>query len=132
MPGPVPKRQSQLRRQNRVEIDSCVAEGAVRGPEREALFGLGSRFYESLRRSAQAKWFQPSDWAAAELTAAAIDEWVAKPTVGRLAEIRSLMASLLVTEADRRRMRVEVSESDPVEEDVPDIDAYRRRSASAS
>lgn len=132
MPGPPPKRSNQRRRRNKpdVEIQSASSDGVVRGPELKGPHSaIGKRFWEGLRRSGQAQFFQDSDWAAAELTVLAIDEFVKKPSAMMLASINSAMSNLLVTEGDRRRVRLELGgpEVEEVPDDVARIDEYRRR-----
>lgn len=130
MPGPPPKRSSQRRRRNGSEPEKLMADGQVRGP---GLAGDHSaeavRWYEALRRSGQAQWFEPSDWAAAELVVMAIDEFVRKPSAFMFGQLMSAQSSLLVTEADRRRLRVELERDQSGEEqaDVVDADVWRRR-----
>lgn len=132
MPGPPPKRSSQRRRANKVEVDRASSDGVRRGPD---LVGDHSdealRWYEALRRSGQSQWFEPSDWAAAELVVLAIDEFVRKPSAFMFGQLMSAQSPLLVTEGDRRRLRVELERGDAEETaDVVDADVWRRRLAS--
>lgn len=89
------------------------------------------RFYEALRRSGQSQFFEPSDWSyAAEIVCTAIDTYASKPSAMMLASINSAMSSLLVTEADRRRVRMELDRAQPDDEEagsVSEIDEWRRR-----
>jgi len=121
--GPPPKRSDQRRRRNKTEpVEKAVSDGEVRGPD---LVGrhcaVAKRWYEALRRSGQAQWFEPSDWAAAELVVLAIDEFVKKPSAFMFGQLMSAQASLLVTEAERRRLRIELSAPGEVEEADPDV-----------
>lgn len=131
--GPVPKRDAQRRRRNKTEeATRAVADGATRGPD---LIGrhtaAGRRWYNALRRSGQAQFFEPSDWAAAELVVLAIDSFVKKPGAMMLGAIDKMSSSLLVTEGDRRRLRVELERETPASEegaaDVSWIDDARDR-----
>jgi len=94
---------------------------------------MAKRFWEALRRSGQAQFYEESDWAAAELLVVAIDSFVRKPSAMLLASINSGMSSLLVTEGDRRRARLELEreggggEGDDDAGDVTKLDEYRRR-----
>lgn len=135
MPGPPPKRSTQRRRRNKpdVEITRAESDGTVRGPK---LVGTHSavarRWYEALRRSGQAQFFEPSDWAAAELVVLAIDAYVKKPSAMILQAITSAQTNLLVTEGDRRRLRVELerapaAEGDAADAEVTHLDDVRRR-----
>lgn len=133
MPGPPPKPEHLRRRRNKPDVPTVrgVSGGEVRGP---ALTGrhssLGKRFYEALRRSGQAQWYEASDWSAAELLVAAIDEFAKKPSAAMLAAVNVGMRGLLVTEADRRRARIELERRvDPVSEQdaaISSLSEYRR------
>ena len=131
MPGPPPKRSSQRRRRNRVTVDKAATDSEVRGPElRGRHSAVARRFYDALRRSGQAQFFEASDWAAAELAVAAIDAFMREPSAALLSAINTSMSNLLTTEADRRRLRLELVRPDEEEEglgDVPNLDDFRRR-----
>jgi hypothetical protein len=101
--------------------------------------------YESLPQSGQAEFYQQSDWMAAWLlcesisrelepqpvVAAGVIELHALPPKGAaMNSWRSTMAALLVTEGDRRRLRLEL-EREEAPEEVTSIDRYRRRLGSA-
>lgn len=126
--APVPKRASQRRRRNRVDVDTVICDDEVRGP---VLHGrhtaIGRRFYEALRRSGQAQFFEPSDWTVAELGVVAIDAFVAEPRASMLMAIERLSSSLLATEAARRRLRVELTHEDADVDVVQWADEARRR-----
>lgn len=132
MPGPVPKRSDQRRRRNKTDTTKAESDGDVRGPR---LIGrhsaVATRWYEALRRSGQARFYEPSDWAAAELTVVAIDEFMKKPSAMMLQSVQSLMTNLLTTEGDRRRVHLELErarEGTAVDGPVALLDEYRRRS----
>lgn len=111
MPGPVPKRSTQRRRRNTTPgLEAGEAgDGTVRGPDLKGRHcAIARRWYEALRRSGQARYYEPSDWAAAELTVHAIDQYVARPTALMFTAIQSAMTNLLTTEGDRRRARLEL------------------------
>lgn len=131
--GPAPKRKSQLRRKNVAEpVESAVSDGSVYGPELPGVHCEESaRFWEALRTSGQAQFYEPSDWAMAELILIAIDAFVARPSAMMLASLNSALSSLLVTEGDRRRARLELEREQPAapdaDTDVTELDEYRRR-----
>ena len=130
--GPVPKRSDQRRRRNKDngEVVKVVSDGEVRGPDLKGQHcAVAKRFYEGLRRSGQAQFFEPSDWAAAELAVLAIDAFVKRPSAVMLSSINSAMSNLLVTEGDRRRVRMELERPAEDEEtaDVSWIEDARRR-----
>jgi hypothetical protein len=107
--APIPKPPGQRRRRNRPAIDPTVAESddERRGPR---LIGrhcaVARRWYESLRRSGQSAWYQPSDWAFAEIVCCAIDGFVAEPRAAMLTALVKAHSALLGTEADRRRAQL--------------------------
>ena len=130
---PAPKRESQRRRRNKVEpATRAPSDGTVYG---EPLEGEHSeqarRFWEALRTSGQAQFYEPSDWAVAELIVVAIDSFIARPSAMMLASLNSSMSALLVTEADRRRAKLELDKTAPapVVDDVAELDDFRLRLA---
>lgn len=132
----VPKRSTQRRRRNKDDsLTTAVSDGELRGPDlKGAHCAIAKRWYAALRVSGQAQFFEPSDWAAAELVAVAIDTFVERPSAMMLAAIQSASASLLVTEGDRRRLKVELERKSGDGEggdDVSWLDAARRRRDSA-
>jgi hypothetical protein len=89
-------------------------------------------FYDSLKKSAQRKYYEPSDWEYARLTLHFVNKliWAEKPSPTLLASVNQMLSSLLVTEGDRRRVRIEVErQKAPVgNENVVEIsDVYRER-----
>ncbi|SIJ96044.1 Uncharacterised protein [Mycobacteroides abscessus subsp. abscessus] len=78
-------------------------------------------FYESIRQSAQSNYYEPSDWQFARLTMYALNEELnavyqsgdnkgkKKPLgVMKLQVLNQMMSTLLLTEGDRRRVRMEI------------------------
>lgn len=149
MPGPPPKRDAQRRRHNtpaagpaeQVPVDGVVAAP----PPRRGWHPVAKAWYESLGRSGQARYYEPSDWATATLIAESISREL-KPQPVKVGETVEMvecppkgasmaawlrgMTSLMVTEGDRRRARVEfLRGSDGEEEgaDVSELDEYRTR-----
>lgn len=115
MPGPVPNRSDQRVRRNKPEvpITKVTAIGNVPIPELdlgETTHPLVTSMYESLRHSAQAKFYEPSDWEYARLTFHFVNEllWRREPSAMMLASVNQMLTSLLMTEGDRRRVRLEV------------------------
>lgn len=131
--GPPPKRESQRRRVNKpvVPVDhaeSVATPSPLLGGEHS---DLGRRFWESLGRSGQSQFYEPSDWLAAELAVGAIDAFVKKPSAVLYQSIQSAMSNLLVTDGDRRRMRLElernkVSPGSEQDADIARIADFRR------
>lgn len=129
--GQVPKHSSQRRRRN---ADSIPQKVAVRGaavtqpPLRDGLHPLAVGWYTALAESGQSRFYEPSDWAHAQVVAEAIDAFVTERRANMLGAIMSASSNLLVTEGDRRRLRLELTRTvaDPDEEAaVASLDDYR-------
>jgi hypothetical protein len=77
-------------------------------------------FYESLRTSGQSAWYQDSDWMYAYSLCDDLSYY--KKSGNRssmmLTAIMSAMSNLLVTEGDRRRVRIELTAPEPETEDA--------------
>lgn len=124
--GPVPKRSDERIRRNKPEtpVEKIEIQGDVVAP------GLGLvdphpmivDFYASLRDSAQAKFYEPSDWQFARVTMHFLDQQVksSRPSGQTLATLSSMLTELLVSEGSRRRVRLEV-ERNQVEAQVFDV-----------
>jgi len=151
--GPVPKRASQRRRRNKpneAEVTKGPASSEVPDapPADEDWHPVARRWYESLQRSGQRYWYEPSDWATAYLLAESLSRDLNPQVVGiteqgdvvratiplkgtSLSAYLKGMGVLLTTEGDRRRVRIELEKQqarDPDEEAaVTKIDEYRRR-----
>jgi hypothetical protein len=111
--GPVPKRSSERIRRNKDEadIDNVEMIGQVEIPElgMDDPHPLIVDFYESLKDSGQSKFYEPSDWQFARVTLHFLNEQIKYKTSGHMmAVISSMLTNLLVTEGDRRRVRLEV------------------------
>lgn len=120
--GPVGKRDSQRRRRNKPGIETETAEGApfVIAPEpKQDWEPLALDWYLSLGASGQSVFFEPSDWAVAQIVADTLSRYLraGKPNAVLFSSIMSAMSSLLTTEGDRRRLRIELSKSQEDNED---------------
>jgi hypothetical protein len=112
--GPVRKRDEQRIRRNKdeVETETVTEIGPVEIPE----LGIPdahpfvTEMYESMKKSGQRKFFEPTDWSQAKITLHFLNKllWSPKPSAQQLANVVSMLGNLLVTEGDRRRARVEV------------------------
>jgi len=72
---------------------------------------IAADWYLSLRESGQAAFYQPSDWAVARYVAELMSRGLSSdraPNGQYVAALNSAMASLLSTEGDRRRARMEL------------------------
>lgn len=125
-----PKRSEQLIRRNipEVPVQKITAIGNVPIPELD-LESLGEQrvhplvidFYESFKESAQSKYYEPTDWQTARLTMLALNQELTKVyrsgelkgqpramSILSLQVINQMMASLMTTEGERRRARLEI------------------------
>lgn len=132
--GPVPKRSTERRRRNKEsQPDFAPAGGQVTAPAlRPGLHPLACAWYESLQRSGQARFYEASDWLTAQIIAEAIAQFAQSPTASMLNTILSGSANLLVTEGDRRRLRLELvkaSEEAPAAGPRPQMRNVRRLKA---
>lgn len=136
--GPAPKRTTQVRRRNKKDpVDTFVVAGKVEiPPAADGWHELAKDWYESLKLSGQAKYFEPSDWRAARILAEVMTKNLrAKRFSAQLFQsVWSAMGDLLSTEADRRRVRMEIEReldkpADDGDSEVAHLDAYRRRVA---
>lgn len=117
MPGPIPKRSDERIRRNipDVPIEKLDIQGEVAIPD----LGMDDPhpmivdFYESLKDSAQSRYYEPSDWQFARITCYFLDEQLKsfKPSGQMLATLSSMLTELLVSEGARRRMRLEIERS---------------------
>ena len=126
--GPVPKRSSQRRRQNK---ESKVPVPAS-DPEWHT---TAAAWFESLAESGQAQFYEPSDWQAARLIADELTTYLSndRRSAMMFSHIWSAMTDLLTTEGSRRRVKLEIErdqpEADDPEAEVTQLDAYRARAS---
>lgn len=139
-PGPVPKKDAERRRRNKstaadgssshipaqvVNIDELlVGEVEVPTPDEE-WHPIAKQMYESVMRSGQVIWMEPSDWSALYLMCESISRDLRPQVVGITEEGEVIkdtiplkgaslnaylkaMASLMMLEGDRRRLRIEL------------------------
>lgn len=122
--GPVPKRSEERIRRNKVDVEKVEQIGSVPAPELDFPFcaDVVQDFYDSLRSSAQAKYYEPSDWQTARLLCRMLQSLFEskRPSPQMFQSCVSLMNELLVTEGSRRRVRMEVERHD-AEAEVFDI-----------
>jgi hypothetical protein len=116
--GPVPKRSTERRRRNKetqVETVTLTGAGPVEVPPAdEAWHPIAKDWYLSLAKSGQSKYYEPSDWQAARYVAEVMTKNLkAKRFSAQLmASVWAAMTDLLTTEADRRRVRMEIERPD--------------------
>jgi hypothetical protein len=92
---------------------------------------IAADWYLSLRESGQAAFYQPSDWAVARYAADLMSKVLMSergPNGQLVAALNSVMSSLLTTEGDRRRARMELERKKPASQGdagVTVLDDYR-------
>lgn len=92
---------------------------------------IAADWYLSLRESGQAAFYQPSDWAVARYAADLMSKVLMSergPNGQLVAALNSVMSSLLTTEGDRRRARMELERRKPAPQGdakVTALDDYR-------
>jgi hypothetical protein len=117
--GPVPKRTEQRRRVNKPEIPVTRApsgddEPAPRGsfrvplPPGKGWHRTAKWWYLALRRSGQAQFYEVSDWMEAYVAAEILSEMLNAERLSAMlyGAWASHTARLMVTEGDRRRLRI--------------------------
>ncbi|MBB1253181.1 hypothetical protein H3146_07325 [Streptomyces sp. OF3] len=124
--GPIPKRSSERRRRNKDDgpelatAPSGPPEDLPELPEPDPMWHpIATDWYLSLRESGQAAFYQPSDWAVARYAAELMSRGLSsdRPPNGQyVAALNSVMTSLLTTEGDRRRARIELERRSPRQE----------------
>lgn len=133
MPGPPPKRSAERRRRNDTgPVEEIEVEGEVRVPRLpRGTHPTARRWYRSLRQSGQSHLYEPSDWAFAVYIAGLVDKACRQdePSAALAETIQRGMRSLLTTEAERRRLRIEITRSSRANRTgagVKDIRDYQR------
>lgn len=133
--GPVPKRSAQRRRRNIDAKPDIVAlpvssDSTERPLASEFWPETVSRLYESLAKSGQSQFYEPSDWAFAHLLCDMLARGFAAEKMPALivTGVMADLARLGVTEGDRRRMRIELERADPNAQpaSISRMDKYRR------
>lgn len=137
MPGPAPKRSEVRRRRNKQDIDRVQVAGTVEPPDLgiEDAHPLAVDLYEALKESGQARWYEPSDWARARLLVWSLSKMLdsGRPSAMLLAALQKDMDALLVSEAERRRVRMEIergaADNSAEQAKVAQMEKYRRAAA---
>lgn len=123
--GPVPNRESDLARprsRNGGE-QTPVTKGTSRPAKPPAADSnwhpIARKIWDSLKKSGQSDFYEQSDWAYAYMLCDDISEYKkSRKRSAQMAQtIYSAMGNLLITEADRRRVRIELH--DPEDEETP-------------
>lgn len=136
--GPVPKRAAQRHgHRTKAELEQVQRAPGASVVDRPAAdpgwHEIARDWYESLAGSGQSAFYEPSDWATARYVAEAMSRNLAagRFSAQLFAAVLSGATSLLVTEGDRRRLRIELERAGAVDADeeaaVTALDEYRRR-----
>jgi len=116
--APIPKRSSERIRRNKVApVTTIHAAGPVEVPPLgiENPHPLTEAFWVSLHESAQSKFYEPSDWWLARVTADELNLYFqGRRSAMKQAEITKWLGLLLVSEVDRRRLHLEVERAQEV------------------
>ncbi|MFI6496901.1 hypothetical protein [Nonomuraea typhae] len=99
-------------------------------PADESWHEIARDWYESLSKSGQSVFYEPSDWASARYVAEAMSRGLeaSRFSAQLFAAVSSAMTELLTTEGARRRARLEIERggsTDVAPADVMALDDYR-------
>ena len=111
--GPVPKRsEDRIRRNLDDPVEKVAVFGTVEVPELNMpdAHPIVIELYESMKDSAQAKFYEPSDWVHAKVVCHFLDAQVksSKPSGQMMATIFAQFTDMLLTEGARRRVKLEI------------------------
>lgn len=117
--GPIRKRDDERIRRNKddVETETVTAIGTVPVPDLgmhslgcAVLHPVAKMLYESLKNSAQSRFYEESDWAFARLTTYILNDMLNDGNISamKLTALNQMFSNLLLTEGDRRRVRLEI------------------------
>lgn len=140
MSGPIPKRSGQRRRRNVSDGPALVKAEAGKAPTVPRASGdwhpIAKRWFQSLKDSGQAQFYEQSDWLTAVYVAEAMSRNLSqsKFSAQLFQSVMSAMTDLLTTEGSRRRARVELEREaggeDPAEAArVTLMETYRKAAA---
>lgn len=134
--GPIPKRSEERRRRNKPEVGVTTAargETLPRPPAADRSWHRLARYwYESLAKSGQSVFYEPSDWATARIWAEILSRQLQSGRISAqmVAAWSAAATELLTTEGARRRMRLELQgaaeDDDASAGVVTALDEYRR------
>ena len=131
--GPVPKRSDQRVRRNKpdVAVEKVESIGVVAVPELgfDDPHFLTVDLYRSLSESAQARFYEPSDYQIARAVLHFLDQQfkTSRPSGQMVQSLFSQLTDLLLTEGARRRVRLEVERAQAGGDVIEVADLFRRR-----
>ena len=125
MPGPAPKRSAE-RTRTAAPKSGVARQGELRGvkipPVDKNWNPRAKEFYNSLKTSGQADFYQNSDWAYARIVCDYLTRWYTNPKAMDMVNIEAMMSKLGASEGARRSvLRVEL---ELPEEEAPDAQLY--------
>lgn len=134
--GPIPKRSEERVRRNKsdIEIDKIEVSGPVEAPDLgfTPRSDIATELWESVKASGYTAYYEPSDWQVLRFVILNLDNYAANLEAGKpasskmLAELMAAFSTLLLTEGDRRRLRIEVSrDTNKPSASITDISDYR-------
>lgn len=115
-PGPVGKTDEDRVRRNKTSEDGLVTQtfsldDAVKIPKGTFVTDVIQDLWNALTISVNVQFYEPTDWAYAKLTLTMWDKVLEAggiPAAMMLASLDSMATKLLLTEGDRRRLKIEV------------------------
>ena len=131
--GPVPKRSAERRRRNKDSQPQKVqplGRRPARPRPKPTWHPLMRKWFSALGRSAQSQFYEPSDWAEAELWCDVMSEALKSKrgvTAFMMGTFSAFSSRLLTTEGDRRRVRLEIERDVPEPAKVTSLAAFRAR-----
>ncbi|AEK32597.1 terminase small subunit [Mycobacterium phage George] len=118
--GPVPERTDQTVRHSE-PVDKIEVFGEVRVPDlgdvsfRGETHPIIKDLYQAMQESGQSRFYEPSDWQVARLALLALNEELVAARHGdkpigamKLTALNQMLTTLMLTEGDRRRVRIEL------------------------
>ena len=136
MPGPVPNHSSDLSRErdanrgDRPELKHGEKRPVTIPHKDQDWHPAAARLYDALKTSGQSDFYQNSDWAVAWSLCDDLSNFkkAGRPSAQMAAVIYSTLSNLLVTEGDRRRARIELTDAmeDIKPASVAAMDKYRK------
>jgi hypothetical protein len=131
MPKRMGERLGHVTRAERASVSATQMVGEVKPPRLPSgMHPIARRWFNALRASGQSQYYEPSDWEAAVFVAEAITRTLntRRFSSQAFAAVWQAMGDLLTTEADRRRVKIEVERVDaaPVDDRPTALDEYRK------
>lgn len=135
MAGPMPKRSEDRVRRNKdgLPTDKYDLDGEVEIPHAFFFNPLINDLWLSMRQSVNVKFFEPSDWQYAKLTLTLMEkvmgtdpEDMKVPGAMLMGTFDSMMSKMLLTEKDRRTLRIEAERNGSKVEEGEVLNASKR------